>query len=99
VRAGQCGRPAAALPRGAGRKPRLRHVHARRPEKNTSRCPAALASTWAKRQHQVPRVRAGKKRLLRKCEYWKFPAHVATISVSGSRLYVGDAQESLFFLK
>ncbi|GAB4816845.1 hypothetical protein N2152v2_003891 [Parachlorella kessleri] len=41
----------------------------------------------------------GKKRLLKKCEYWKFPSHVSTISVSGSRLYVGDAQESLFYLK
>ncbi|MEW5303982.1 MAG: hypothetical protein WDW36_006625 [Sanguina aurantia] len=41
----------------------------------------------------------GKKKLLRKCEYKKLPHHIMSISVSGSRIYVGDAQESFHYLK
>ena len=41
----------------------------------------------------------GKKRLLRKCEYRSLPSEVATLHVSGARIYVGDAQESFHFMK
>lgn len=41
----------------------------------------------------------GKKRLLRKCEYRGLPTEVASLHVSGSRVFVGDAQESFLFLK
>ena len=42
---------------------------------------------------------AGKKRLLRKCEYRRLPSRVATLTVAGSRVYAGDGQESVSFLK
>lgn len=42
---------------------------------------------------------AGKKRLLRKAEYRKLPSRVATLHVAGSRVYAGDGQESMYFLK
>jgi hypothetical protein len=42
---------------------------------------------------------AGKKRLLRKCEYRSLPTRVTTLAVSGSRVYAGDGQESLVFLR
>lgn len=41
----------------------------------------------------------GKKRLLRKCEYRGFPSDVSSIQVRGPRIYVGNAQDSFFFLK
>ncbi|PSC75527.1 splicing factor 3B subunit 3-like [Micractinium conductrix] len=41
----------------------------------------------------------GKKRLLRKCEYRRLPTRVATLSVAGSRVYAGDGQESMVFLR
>ena len=41
----------------------------------------------------------GKKKLLRKCEYNRLPHHVATLHVQGSRIYVGDAQESVHLMK
>ena len=44
-------------------------------------------------------MRAGKKRLLRKCEYRKLPTRVSSIAVSGSRIYVGDSHESFNFLR
>ena len=41
----------------------------------------------------------GKKRLLRKCEYKSLPTDVATLHTTGSRIYVGDAYESVHFMK
>lgn len=41
----------------------------------------------------------GKKRLLRKCEFRGLPTEAATLQAHGSRVYVGDAQESIHFLK
>lgn len=41
----------------------------------------------------------GKKRMLRKCEYRRLPTRIATLHVSGSRIYVGDGQESTFFMR
>lgn len=41
----------------------------------------------------------GKKRLLRKCEYRNLPSDIATLQVRGPRIYVGDAQNSFFFMK
>lgn len=41
----------------------------------------------------------GKKRLLRKCEYGPMPTDVATLSTTGFRIYVGDARESVHFMK
>lgn len=41
----------------------------------------------------------GKLRLLRKCEYKRVPSRIATLDVLGSRVYVGDGQESFFFFK
>lgn len=41
----------------------------------------------------------GKKKLLRKCNYDKLPHHVMSVTVAGSRIYVGDAQESFHFMK
>ena len=35
---------------------------------------------------------AGKKKLLRKCEHRRLPTHIATLSTSGDRIYVGDLQ-------
>lgn len=52
---------------------------------------------------RLPRGRtplaAGKKRLLRKAEYRKLPTRIATLHVAGSRIYAGDSQESMFFLR
>jgi len=42
---------------------------------------------------------AGKKRLLRKCEYRRLPTRVATLNVAGSRVYIGDGQESLYYMR
>ena len=41
----------------------------------------------------------GKKRLLRKCEYTGIPTDVASLRTFGSRIYVGDAYESVHFMK
>ncbi|KAL4425697.1 hypothetical protein ABPG75_009713 [Micractinium tetrahymenae] len=41
----------------------------------------------------------GKKRLLRKAEHRKLPTRVATLHVAGSRIYAGDGQESMHFLR
>eukprot|EP00891_Asterochloris_glomerata_P004111 jgi/Astpho2/4111/e_gw1.00063.10.1_t len=41
----------------------------------------------------------GKKKLLRKAEYRRLPTHISALSVMGDRIYVGDAQESLFYMK
>ncbi len=41
----------------------------------------------------------GKKRLLRKCEFTGLPTDVASLQTSGSRIYVGDAYESVHFMK
>ena len=41
----------------------------------------------------------GKKRLLRKCEFRGLPIEASTLHAHGSRVYVGDAQESVHFLK
>ena len=41
----------------------------------------------------------GKKRLLRKCEYPNLPTLVTFIDSMGERLYVGDAHESVHFLR
>lgn len=41
----------------------------------------------------------GKKRLLRKCEHTGLPTDVASIQTCGSRIYVGDAYESVHFMK
>lgn len=41
----------------------------------------------------------GKKRLLRKCEYRGLPCEIATLHTQGPRIYVGDAQDSFFFMK
>lgn len=41
----------------------------------------------------------GKKRLLRKCEYASLPTDVATLDTTGFRIYVGDARESVHFMK
>jgi hypothetical protein len=37
--------------------------------------------------------------MLRKCEFRRLPTRVATLHVAGSRVYVGDGQESVFFLR
>lgn len=42
---------------------------------------------------------AGKKRLLRKCEYRRLPTRVATLATTGSRIYVGDGQESMLYMR
>ena len=47
----------------------------------------------------LPPTPAGKKRLLRKCEYRRLPTRVATLHVAGSRIYVGDGQESVYFMR
>ena len=39
------------------------------------------------------------KRLLRKCEYGPLPTDVATLATTGFRIYVGDARESVHFMK
>jgi len=41
----------------------------------------------------------GKKKLLRKCEYKQLPHHIVSLHVSGSRVFVGDSQESVHFMK
>lgn len=41
----------------------------------------------------------GKKRLLRKSEYRQLPHNIMSLSVSGSRIYAGDAQESVHFMR
>jgi len=41
----------------------------------------------------------GMKRLLRKCEYGPLPTDVATLATTGFRIYVGDARESVHFMK
>lgn len=41
----------------------------------------------------------GRKKLLRKCEYNKLPHHIVSLQVAGSRIYVGDLQESLHYMK
>lgn len=41
----------------------------------------------------------GKKKLLRKSEYRRLPTHIANLTVMGDRIYVADAQESVFFMK
>lgn len=41
----------------------------------------------------------GKKKLLRKCEYRGLPCEIATLHTQGPRIYVGDAQDSFFFMK
>lgn len=40
----------------------------------------------------------GKKKLLRKCENRSFPTAIATLTTQSSRIVVGDAQESTFFV-
>lgn len=46
-----------------------------------------------------PRPAPGKKRLLRKCEYRRLPTRVATLATAGSRIYVGDGQESMLYMR
>lgn len=46
-----------------------------------------------------PLSRTGKKRLLRKCEYRRLPTRVATLATTGSRIYVGDGQESMLYMR
>eukprot|EP00879_Flechtneria_rotunda_P016767 GHRR01017550.1.p1 GENE.GHRR01017550.1~~GHRR01017550.1.p1 ORF type:complete len:1036 (+),score=359.64 GHRR01017550.1:786-3893(+) len=41
----------------------------------------------------------GKKKLLRKCEYRQLPQHVAQLQTLGSRIYVGDVQESIHYFR
>ena len=41
----------------------------------------------------------GKKRLLRKCEFNSLPTRIAVLAAQGNRIFVGDAQESFFFMK
>ena len=41
----------------------------------------------------------GKKKLLRKCETKGFPTYVQSIKCMGDRVYVGDAAESMHFVK
>lgn len=41
----------------------------------------------------------GKKKMLKKCEYRSLPCEIATIHTTGPRIYVGDAQESVHFMK
>lgn len=41
----------------------------------------------------------GKKKMLRKCEYKRLPHHIVSLHVSGSRIFVGDSQESVHFMK
>eukprot|EP00238_Polyblepharides_amylifera_P001957 CAMPEP_0196584476 /NCGR_PEP_ID=MMETSP1081-20130531/47156_1 /TAXON_ID=36882 /ORGANISM="Pyramimonas amylifera, Strain CCMP720" /LENGTH=1211 /DNA_ID=CAMNT_0041905687 /DNA_START=221 /DNA_END=3856 /DNA_ORIENTATION=- len=41
----------------------------------------------------------GKKKLLRKCELRTFPTFITTIKVLGDRIYVGDNQHSLHWVK
>lgn len=41
----------------------------------------------------------GKKKLLRKCEYKQLPQHVAQLTVLGSRIFVGDVQESVHYFR
>ncbi|WIA12061.1 hypothetical protein OEZ85_012138 [Tetradesmus obliquus] len=41
----------------------------------------------------------GRKKLLRKCEYRQLPQHVAALHTLGSRIYVGDVQESVHFFR
>eukprot|EP00878_Enallax_costatus_P010041 GHUV01010480.1.p1 GENE.GHUV01010480.1~~GHUV01010480.1.p1 ORF type:complete len:1094 (+),score=306.67 GHUV01010480.1:216-3497(+) len=41
----------------------------------------------------------GKKKLLRKCEYRQLPQHVAQLHTLGSRIFVGDVQESVHFFR
>uniref|UniRef100_A0A7S3VLT8 DNA damage-binding protein 1 n=1 Tax=Dunaliella tertiolecta TaxID=3047 RepID=A0A7S3VLT8_DUNTE len=41
----------------------------------------------------------GKKKMLRKCEYKQLPHYIASLHASGSRIYVGDSQESVHFMK
>lgn len=41
----------------------------------------------------------GKKKLLRKCENKYFPHNIVTIQSMGNRIYVGDVQESVFFVR
>lgn len=41
----------------------------------------------------------GKKKLLRKCEYKQLPQHVAQLHTLGSRIFVGDVQESVHFFR
>lgn len=46
-----------------------------------------------------PSPHTGKKRLLRKCEYRRLPTRVATLATTGSRIYVGDGQESMLYMR
>lgn len=41
----------------------------------------------------------GKKKLLRKCENKHIPNQITSIQAMGQRLYVGDVQESIFFVR
>lgn len=41
----------------------------------------------------------GRKKVLRKCEYRKLPNPIVSLQSQGKRVYVGDVQESVFFLK
>ncbi|KAF5839279.1 CPSF A subunit region-domain-containing protein [Dunaliella salina] len=41
----------------------------------------------------------GKKKMLRKCEYKQLPHYIASLNACGSRIYVGDSQESVHFMK
>ncbi|KAL6757658.1 CPSF A subunit region-domain-containing protein [Haematococcus lacustris] len=41
----------------------------------------------------------GKKKLLRKCEYKKLPVNIMSLQVQGSRIIVGDSQESVHLMK
>ena len=62
-----------------------------------TRLPACLLACPS--THPRARPCAGKKRLLRKCEYRRLPTRVATLHVAGSRIYVGDGQESVYFMR
>lgn len=41
----------------------------------------------------------GRKKLLRKCEFRSLPHHICSLSALGSRIYVGDVQESVHYFK
>ncbi len=41
----------------------------------------------------------GKKKLLRKCEHADFPNCIVTLASAGERIYVGDMQESVHFVR
>lgn len=41
----------------------------------------------------------GKRKLLRKCENKHFPHYIVDVHAFGSRIYVGDVQESIYFVR